>query len=148
MSGGISSDPTHEHVTFYEVTVASADRPKLLSRLSEALVRHSTGSGGNREVAACSNQHACVLLQGCHMHAHQIHVHRAGMHVSTMHARTNSVQQLFHAYMYAHSWLQLHTHDCSYGACLSLPHACLHSLHACLHTSACLPAHSACLRAR
>jgi hypothetical protein len=28
-----------EHMTFYEITVASADQPKLLSRLSEALVR-------------------------------------------------------------------------------------------------------------
>lgn len=27
-----------EHITFYEITVASADQPKLLSRLSEALV--------------------------------------------------------------------------------------------------------------
>ena len=28
-----------EHITFYEITIASADQPKLLSRLSEALVR-------------------------------------------------------------------------------------------------------------
>lgn len=27
-----------EHLAFYEITVASADQPKLLSRLSEALV--------------------------------------------------------------------------------------------------------------
>jgi hypothetical protein len=27
-----------EHMTFYEITVATADQPKLLSRLSEALV--------------------------------------------------------------------------------------------------------------
>lgn len=27
-----------EHMTFYEITVASVDQPKLLSRLSEALV--------------------------------------------------------------------------------------------------------------
>ena len=27
-----------EHITFYEITIASVDQPKLLSRLSEALV--------------------------------------------------------------------------------------------------------------
>lgn len=30
-----------EHMAFYEITVASADQPKLLSRLSEALVGDS-----------------------------------------------------------------------------------------------------------
>ena len=32
-----------EHMAFYEITVASADQPKLLSRLSEALVRLGFG---------------------------------------------------------------------------------------------------------
>jgi hypothetical protein len=33
-----------EHMAFYEITVASADQPKLLSRLSEALVGSSRSS--------------------------------------------------------------------------------------------------------
>jgi hypothetical protein len=34
-------DPHSEVMMFYEITVASVDQPKLLSRLSEALVRGS-----------------------------------------------------------------------------------------------------------
>lgn len=38
-SGGRGGDSEHlEHITFYEITIASVDQPKLLSRLSEALV--------------------------------------------------------------------------------------------------------------
>ncbi len=36
---GPSRDANLAEAAFYEVTIASADQPKLLSRLSEALVR-------------------------------------------------------------------------------------------------------------
>lgn len=47
-----------EHITFYEITVASADQPKLLSRLSEALVGGDCGLGpGGQE----QDQQGCKL---------------------------------------------------------------------------------------
>lgn len=39
MGGGSGHEGSGEtHLAFYEITIASADQPKLLSRLSEALV--------------------------------------------------------------------------------------------------------------
>jgi hypothetical protein len=50
-SGGERSSLAAAATTFYEVTIASIDQPKLLSRLSESLVRGLAGAAWDRAAA-------------------------------------------------------------------------------------------------
>ena len=56
-----------EHPVFYEITIASVDQPKLLSRLSEALVRHLhlavPASPADSHIPCCSHPGTTPNLQ-------------------------------------------------------------------------------------
>jgi hypothetical protein len=60
---GMSEDQDHsqsEVMMFYEITVASVDQPKLLSRLSEALVGSRTHVYGRHDASLLRLSAACL----------------------------------------------------------------------------------------
>lgn len=64
--GGDRASLAAAAATFYEVTIASIDQPKLLSRLSESLVsggKASEGSKGGRQGGCCCEQEAWGVRQ-------------------------------------------------------------------------------------
>lgn len=59
-AGGERSALAAAATTFYEVTIASIDQPKLLSRLSESLVRRRKGAL-QRNTGVCAEQLCCAV---------------------------------------------------------------------------------------
>lgn len=56
--------------TFYEITIATVDQPKLLSRLSDAMVRLYTSVGrGHKQMQRCLSATACSCMDSGGMKA-------------------------------------------------------------------------------